>query len=386
MYYYVKNIQGDIIKIVSSTGAVVANYAYNVWGELLTVKDGFGNPITDQTSIAYLNPLRYRGYVYDDETGLYYLQSRYYDPVTCRFINADIYCDTLSGNPFSSNMFAYCENTPLYKIDKYGMDAVWIQSLKSIHQLVGHSSLLFQDSSNFWWYFYWSGKSVQLLFLGNGVSLAGLNRTIERILSLFNSHWYYNYNRRFNGTKWVAPIDHDDNYNSKIHFKGDFSGLLDIAKGIIANLGDYRSMRINPNISEIDYRWYWYYPYTINGDPVHKYYAARYRPYSMVIRFNYKNPLYNLTSNNCMNMTARLLCSGRFSRDDYYFKRVLNIFTEYSDPNNAYYTLQIFNHASNHNEAYNCYVAIKMFSYILTTGKIAELRNFLSSTVGLFAN
>ena len=124
MYYYVKNIQGDIVKIISSTGAVVANYAYNVWGELLSVKDSFGNPITDQTSIAYLNPLRYRGYVYDDETGLYYLKSRYYDPVTCRFINADIYFDTNSGTPLSTNLFSYCENNAVINNDSSGNKAM----------------------------------------------------------------------------------------------------------------------------------------------------------------------------------------------------------------------------------------------------------------------
>ena len=53
-----------------------------------------------------LNPLRYRGYVYDDETGLYYLQSRYYDPVTGRFLNADVYADTGYVSPLSTNTFA----------------------------------------------------------------------------------------------------------------------------------------------------------------------------------------------------------------------------------------------------------------------------------------
>ena len=134
MYYYVKNIQGDIVKIISSTGAVVANYAYNVWGELLSVKDSFGNPITNQTSIAYLNPLRYRGYVYDDETGLYYLQSRYYDPITCRFINADIYCDTQTNTPFSTNMFAYCENNAVNRTDHTGSDYFWYYDLWDYNQ------------------------------------------------------------------------------------------------------------------------------------------------------------------------------------------------------------------------------------------------------------
>jgi RHS repeat-associated protein len=65
-------------------------YSYDTWGKLLSIKDGNGYDITnDKYSIGYLNPIRYRGYYYDSETGLYYLQSRYYDPELGRFINAD---------------------------------------------------------------------------------------------------------------------------------------------------------------------------------------------------------------------------------------------------------------------------------------------------------
>lgn len=119
MYYYVKNIHGDIVKIFSSTGAVVANYAYNVWGELLYIKDAFGNSITDTSSIAFLNPLRYRGYVYDAETGLYYLMSRYYDPIIHRFINADG-CFQSGECILDSNMTTYCRNNPIVYNDNNG--------------------------------------------------------------------------------------------------------------------------------------------------------------------------------------------------------------------------------------------------------------------------
>ncbi|MBR1483400.1 MAG: hypothetical protein IJ598_10595 [Ruminococcus sp.] len=122
MYYYVKNLQGDIVRIVDSSGTVVVNYSYNVWGKSLSV-DYNSNNSSELNAVLTLNSLRYRGYVYDDETGLYYLQSRYYDPTTCRFINADVYCDTQSGSPLSTNMFAYCENCPLLRYDKDGKDA-----------------------------------------------------------------------------------------------------------------------------------------------------------------------------------------------------------------------------------------------------------------------
>ena len=110
MYYYVKNLQGDIVKIVDASGTVVVNYSYNVWGKSLSV-DFNSNNTSALNAVLVLNPLRYRGYVYDDETGLYYLQSRYYDPTICRFINADN-IDYLANSEhiFNTNLFTYCNN------------------------------------------------------------------------------------------------------------------------------------------------------------------------------------------------------------------------------------------------------------------------------------
>ena len=82
MYYYIKDLQGDITEIVDKDGKAVAEYAYDAWGNMLTEDNG-------TLTVGKLNPFRYRSYVYDEETGLYYLQSRYYDPLTGRFLNAD---------------------------------------------------------------------------------------------------------------------------------------------------------------------------------------------------------------------------------------------------------------------------------------------------------
>ena len=120
MHYYVKNLQGDIVRVVNEAGNTVASYEYDAWGKLLAAKNYYGVPVTDPNSIALVNPLRYRGYVYDDETGLYYLKSRYYDPTTCRFINSDSFCDTSSGTPLSTNMYSYCEDNPIKNIDTNG--------------------------------------------------------------------------------------------------------------------------------------------------------------------------------------------------------------------------------------------------------------------------
>ena len=113
MYFYIKDLQGDITEIVDKDGKAVAKYAYDAWGNMLTENNG-------TLTVGELNPFRYRSYVYDEETGLYYLQSRYYDPLTGRFLNADVYCDTESGTPLSTNMFAYCENNAINNVDYSG--------------------------------------------------------------------------------------------------------------------------------------------------------------------------------------------------------------------------------------------------------------------------
>ena len=100
-------------------------YSHNAWGKLLSVTDKNGNAITSASHIANLNPIRYRGYYYDTETGSYYLQSRYYDPANHRFINADGYTDTDTGF-LGYNMFAYCNNNPVSLCDSGGNKPVEI--------------------------------------------------------------------------------------------------------------------------------------------------------------------------------------------------------------------------------------------------------------------
>ena len=116
-YYYVTNLQGDVIAILNDSGTCVAEYEYDAWGNCTVTK------ATD--TIAYDNPLRYRGYYYDYDTELYYLQSRFYDANTGRFINADE--PTLigaNGGMVSNNLFAYCDNNPVNKVDSNGNAAI----------------------------------------------------------------------------------------------------------------------------------------------------------------------------------------------------------------------------------------------------------------------
>ena len=116
-YFYIKNAQGDIIAIADISGNPVAKYTYDSWGKLISIKDSNDvDKTTDENFIGYINPVRYRGYYYDSETGLYYLNARYYDPEVGRFINAD---ETLSGG---FNLFEYCLNNPILLSDLNGND------------------------------------------------------------------------------------------------------------------------------------------------------------------------------------------------------------------------------------------------------------------------
>ena len=110
---------GDVTALLDTQGNVVVKYAYDAWGKVLSVTDGSGNAITDEYHVGNQNPFRYRGYYYDTETGFYYLQSRYYDPETGRFLNADGVLGA-NGDLTSYNMFAYCSNMPTVAVDPTG--------------------------------------------------------------------------------------------------------------------------------------------------------------------------------------------------------------------------------------------------------------------------
>ena len=119
LYYYVLNAQGDVIALLNANGTLAASYNYGAWGNY-SVHGADGKKTTDPTFIGHINPLRYRGYYYDRETRLYYLQSRYYDFANCRFINADTFATTDANGFLSANMFAYCENNPIMRVDPDG--------------------------------------------------------------------------------------------------------------------------------------------------------------------------------------------------------------------------------------------------------------------------
>ena len=125
-YYFVYNGQGDVIGLYNHGGKLIATYAYDAWGRCIEAKavtaDDDGHAVTDPDHIAFINPFRYRGYMYDAETGFYLTGTRYYDPVIGRFINADnpeILMEDQE-NLLQYNLFAYCWNNPVNMIDPTG--------------------------------------------------------------------------------------------------------------------------------------------------------------------------------------------------------------------------------------------------------------------------
>lgn len=115
-YYYLTNSRGDVVGLYDTEAGQLVTYTYDAWGNLQTMEDDSPNLIGEK------NPIRYRGYYQDSETGFYYLQSRYYDPFIGRFLNADD-VDILQEDEnevLQYNIFAYCFNDPVNLLDNYG--------------------------------------------------------------------------------------------------------------------------------------------------------------------------------------------------------------------------------------------------------------------------
>lgn len=111
-YYYVYNGHGDVIQVLDESGNTVNTYRYDEWGNILSQSEQIANPI------------RYAGEYYDEESGLYYLRARYYDPVLGRFISKDSYEGDIT-NPLTLNLYMYCAGNPIMYIDPSGFGYVW---------------------------------------------------------------------------------------------------------------------------------------------------------------------------------------------------------------------------------------------------------------------
>ena len=161
-YGYRKNLQGDITGIYSvETGDLLVSYVYDAWGKV-TATDEAGT--SESADILTYNAYLYRGYRYDAEIGLYYLNSRYCDPETGRFINADSILDLNHGNR-GTNLFAYAINNPQSYKDKAGTDAILINDFgKEGMPVVGHDRLFIQDEAGNWYFTEFAGRNKGFVF------------------------------------------------------------------------------------------------------------------------------------------------------------------------------------------------------------------------------
>ena len=205
VYYYIVDAQGNIPGLYGEDG-LCGTYDYDAWGRIIAT--------TGTDAAVVLNPLRYRGYIYDSETNLYYLQSRYYDPTTGRFLNADDinYLGT-TGTVLSCNLFAYCENEPLMCSDfsgfvtqtysgvvGFGIQLLFSVNVSIYQGFAGFEAIWFTKQNNFgngiapWCYVFLGGSFGMTLnfeellspnlFTNPSTILKGVGLTISCSLSL----------------------------------------------------------------------------------------------------------------------------------------------------------------------------------------------------------
>ena len=219
-YAYLQNLQGDIVSIVDMSGTTVVEYGYDAWGKPVTTEGSMAGTLGKD------NPFRYRGYVWDEETGLYYLRSRYYDPSWGRFVNADTLI--AKGNSLlQHNAYVYCKNAVIITADTDGQDAIIVTS----DTLVTHMSALFQDESGAWFFLYWGASKEGSSSSGSGnmssnVSVGSLGTP---------GNGYFEYRRLDNSSITGAQSDEDilralnDSkvpggvYHRMVYLEGDFT-------------------------------------------------------------------------------------------------------------------------------------------------------------------
>ena len=122
VFWYEKNLQGDVVAVYSDSGVKLVSYNYDAWGNFTTTYHNGG-----ASTKAADNPFTYRGYYYDKDLNLYYLGTRYYDSKICRFINADKVMSGANGELNGSNLYIYCFNNPVNLTDGVGTWPEWVE-------------------------------------------------------------------------------------------------------------------------------------------------------------------------------------------------------------------------------------------------------------------
>lgn len=172
-YYFNKNLQGDVMSIVDSNGKVLVEYYYNEWGNVIE--------ISGDQELGELNPIRYRGYYQDNETGFYYLQSRYYDTETKRFLNTDNQLD-FEADHAQGNLFTYAANNSVMRTDPTGESSVtlYIGVVLLILLLVYYLSVTFLKT----WY-----SNVDKLASAMNKGLCNISTTLKIYQSIAKALW-----------------------------------------------------------------------------------------------------------------------------------------------------------------------------------------------------
>lgn len=140
-YLYIRDNLQNIIAIATLSGEIVVKYNYDAWGKLLSIT---GSQASD---IGALNPFKYKGYYYDQESGMYYCKSRYYVPEWCRWLNADCPSELKIENVTELNLFAYCNNDPINNYDPTGYFGFWaLVAITTVSMLIGGAAQLVSNA------------------------------------------------------------------------------------------------------------------------------------------------------------------------------------------------------------------------------------------------
>ncbi len=190
-YTYLKNLQGDVIGIVDGNGNKLAEYSYDSWG----------NIISQSGPLSYINPIRYKGYYYDSDTGMYYLQSRYYDPALRRFINADepnLIQGLAKTSVIGSNLFSYCGNNGVNRVDYNGNDIYsdfwqYVNGLPITKKATKWAGFTWDKSQQIW---YSNMNPIQRKF-----GYCDLYDTLAPLAGIFIKHKKMPFN--YNGKEWM---------------------------------------------------------------------------------------------------------------------------------------------------------------------------------------
>ena len=204
-YYYLKNAQGDITNIVNASGVKMIEFTYDVFGNQTVYYQSDPSTIAgmldlvEQVMVHSLTPFSYRGYCYDVYSGLYYLQSRYYDPQTGRFINAD---DTnylnATGTVLGCNLFAYCENDPVNYVDPKGT----AYSVLSTYYYLYPNTYFITTKINYLIGNVVSKSLSTFYFLENGI--VEIINSVPDLQRIINSKWsYYQAKGIYNAAKTI---------------------------------------------------------------------------------------------------------------------------------------------------------------------------------------